>query len=127
MKTAGAWPIRFPLQAHEAEALALYVGMNFAKDCCFTDIIVESDNLEVVNALKQRKCNDSCFGTFIADALSVSRNFRSLSFTHVRRTGNRVAHELAQLALTNPISMWMEDAPNHVLNLAYLDILAPSD
>ncbi|KAL4372104.1 hypothetical protein AHAS_Ahas06G0232400 [Arachis hypogaea] len=52
-------------------------------------------------------------------------NFRSVSFNHVKRGGNKIAHELAQLAPANPNSLWMEDAPIHVLNLALLDLLVP--
>ncbi|MED6112102.1 hypothetical protein PIB30_058707 [Stylosanthes scabra] len=36
---AGVWPIPFEAQAHEAEALASYYGLNLAKECCFTEIL----------------------------------------------------------------------------------------
>ncbi|KAL4330485.1 hypothetical protein AHAS_Ahas13G0404800 [Arachis hypogaea] len=75
-----------------------------------------------MGALKQRRCFNSCFGTFIIDAISLIRNFRFVEFSHVKRKGNKVAHELATLALTTPNCMWMEDAPSHVQNLAMLDV-----
>ncbi|KAL4294708.1 hypothetical protein AHAS_Ahas18G0255100 [Arachis hypogaea] len=75
-----------------------------------------------MSALKQRRCFNSCFETFITDAISLIRNFRFVKFSHVKREGSRVVHELATLALTTPNCMWMEDAPSHVQNLAMLDV-----
>ncbi|MED6122457.1 hypothetical protein PIB30_040027 [Stylosanthes scabra] len=92
---AATWPIWFSMKAHEAEALAAFLGLNFAKECCFTEVFLEDDNIEVVKALKHGTSNETCF-----------------------------AHELAQLALANPNCVWMEDAPWHVQNLALLDILS---
>ncbi|KAL4330796.1 hypothetical protein AHAS_Ahas13G0435900 [Arachis hypogaea] len=122
---AATWSLPFPLEAHEAEAYAVQWGINFASECCFTEIIVESDNLEVVKALKHGRISDSYFGSFIADALDLCKKFRLVSFSHVKRNGNKVAHELAQLAITTPNYVWMEEAPGHVTNLAMCDILAP--
>ncbi|XP_016199994.1 uncharacterized protein LOC107641002 [Arachis ipaensis] len=118
--------IPYPFEAHEAEAYAAFWGLNFIKDCCFAKVILKSDNTEVMGALKQR-CFSSCFGTFIIDAISLIKNFRSVEFSHVKREGNRVAHELATLALTNPNCMWMEDVLNHIQNLALLDVLPFSE
>ncbi|RYR31804.1 hypothetical protein Ahy_B01g056721 [Arachis hypogaea] len=122
MEASATQAIPYPLEAHEAEAYAAFWGLNFAKDCCFSNVILKSDNIEVMGALKQRRCFNSCFGTFITDAISLIKNFRFVKFSHVKREGNRVAHELATLALTTPNCMWMEDAPSHVQNLAMLDV-----
>ncbi|MED6174365.1 hypothetical protein PIB30_068328 [Stylosanthes scabra] len=90
INAAGYWPILFEGQAHEMEALATYYGLNFAKECCFREVILESDNLEVIKALKQGTPNQTCFGSFIADTLSLLGNFRNVSFSHVMRKGNKV-------------------------------------
>ncbi|KAL4344885.1 hypothetical protein AHAS_Ahas11G0223100 [Arachis hypogaea] len=103
----------------------MFIRVNWVKECCFLEIIMESDNLEMVNALKQWKVNETCFGAFITDTLSLVGCFRSIVFNHVKRKGNRVAHELPKLALTNSNIIWMEDSPYHVQNLAWLDILGP--
>ncbi|MED6113097.1 hypothetical protein PIB30_067776 [Stylosanthes scabra] len=50
---------------------------------------------------------------------------RVVEFSHVKRSGNRIAHELAQLALTNPNFMWLEDAPIDICNLALMDRIDP--
>ncbi|XP_057719932.1 uncharacterized protein LOC130934373 [Arachis stenosperma] len=84
MATA-CWAIPFPLEAHEAEAYAVYRGMKMAIESCFTNIILESDSMQVVKALKQRKVIDSYFGFFIADNMYLIDNFRSISFNHVKR------------------------------------------
>ncbi|MED6139230.1 hypothetical protein PIB30_081872 [Stylosanthes scabra] len=41
------------------------------------------------------------------------------------RSGNRIAHELVQLALSNSNSVWMEEAPTHISNLILFDIMGP--
>ncbi|KAL4343390.1 hypothetical protein AHAS_Ahas11G0073600 [Arachis hypogaea] len=97
--------------------------MKLAKECCFMDIVIESDCMEVVNALKYGRLNPTCFGAFVVDALSLMCNFRFVISTHVKRSENKVAHELTKIGLTNPNTVWMEEAPNQVQNLAWLNII----
>ncbi|KAL4275123.1 hypothetical protein AHAS_Ahas20G0075700 [Arachis hypogaea] len=49
------WAIPFPLEAHEVEAYAAYRRMKMAIESCFTNIILESDIMQVVKALKQKR------------------------------------------------------------------------
>ncbi|RYR05308.1 hypothetical protein Ahy_B06g085174 [Arachis hypogaea] len=65
---AASWIIPYPLEPREAEAYAAFVGIKLAMECCFTNIILKSDNIKIVNALKKGGNLDSCFGTFITDA-----------------------------------------------------------
>ncbi|XP_020979564.1 uncharacterized protein LOC110272089 [Arachis ipaensis] len=89
-----SWVIPYPLEPREAEAYAAFVGIKLAMECYFTNIILESDNIG--SECSQKAGNlDSCFGTFIIDALDLVSNFRSVSFNHVKRGGNKIAHELA--------------------------------
>ncbi|MED6170212.1 hypothetical protein PIB30_028727 [Stylosanthes scabra] len=84
---AATWKDPYPFQPHEAQAKACLVGLQRAQQCCFLDIMLESDNLE--------------------------------------RSGNRVTHELAHMALINLDSVWMEDAPNNICILASADLNDP--
>ncbi|XP_072064292.1 uncharacterized protein [Arachis hypogaea] len=94
--TAAIWPTTQPLETLEAEALAIYLGMKLAKECCFMEIVIESDCIEVVNELKHGRPNPTCFRAFVVDALSLMCNFRLMAFTHIKKSGNKVAHELAK-------------------------------
>ncbi|MED6195114.1 hypothetical protein PIB30_034955 [Stylosanthes scabra] len=96
---AATWPIPFPLKAHEAEALVAYWGLQLAKDCCFTEVILESDNIEVVKALKHGSSNETCFGSFIADTHSLIGSFRNVIFSHVKRDETKLLMSLLNLLL----------------------------
>ena len=49
--------------------------------------------------------------------------FLELSYSHIRRDGNKVAHSLARLALTSPsCTVWMEDIPFHTLPFVQADL-----
>ncbi|MED6219069.1 hypothetical protein PIB30_032434 [Stylosanthes scabra] len=55
----------------------------------------------------------------------LASRFRSVEFYHVKRSGNMVAHEVTQMAFTNADTMWLEEAPANICNLALLDIPTP--
>ena len=50
--------------------------------------------------------------TIIYSSLSVSREFRHVEFSHVRRQGNKPAHLLAKYAQgIDDFSVWLEEDP----------------
>ena len=52
------------------------------------------------------------YGLMIQDSLCLSSAFSKLPYSHIKREGKTVAHNLAQLAvnLSNCV-IWMEDVP----------------
>ena len=68
---------------------------------------------------------DNYFGLLISNCRALLNSFRSVQFSHVKGDGNKVAHELANIVLNTPNSVWMEGAPETVCNLAVLDLLGP--
>ncbi|XP_057720352.1 uncharacterized protein LOC130934843 [Arachis stenosperma] len=122
---ASTWKGDLSLNSQEAEALACLMGLEKAQQCCFFDVIVENDNIEVIQSLRLNKRQNNYFESFIVDCFNLVTSLRSVKFSHVKRSGNRVAHELAKIALTNPNEVWMEDAPSNICNLAFLDIISP--
>ncbi|MED6132148.1 hypothetical protein PIB30_016570 [Stylosanthes scabra] len=102
---AATWRIDSDLESHLAEAQACV--------------------LEVILAITNARIGDNYFGFCIADCLNLTNSFRSMVFLHVKREGNRVAHALANLALYSPGLIWLEEAPDHICNLALLDCLSP--
>ena len=63
------------------------------------------------------------YGLMIQDSLCLSSAFSKLSYSHTKREGNTVAHNLAQLAvnLSNCV-IWMEDVPPVVLSCYQADL-----
>ncbi|KAK8697488.1 hypothetical protein V6N13_113633 [Hibiscus sabdariffa] len=64
----------------------------------------------------------SDIGAITRDIKVFAGHFTSCSFTHIGRACNRVAHAMAARGLhLQSNRMWMEDAPDFVLQLAAED------
>lgn len=50
-------------------------------------------------------------------------HFESLSFSFVKRTENRAADVIANLAFTSPKVIWGEDFPSGLVSLHHADVL----
>jgi len=85
-----------------AEALVIRKGLEFAKDMFFLNLIAESDDSNVVQALNTHQQHPNYVGSIIGDCINFNVFFRSLRFLHVRREANQAAHYLAQYSLHNP-------------------------
>ena len=107
-----------------AEVMVFRLGLELAKDLCLWEIEAEIDCLEVVNGLNHQSSNMSLFDLLIQDCVMLAASFCQCFFSHVSRNGNRVAHELAKLAVDFFDVVWVEDAPQHICNIIFLDILA---
>lgn len=60
---------------------------------------------------------------FIADAVELRLNFQYISFQHVKRNANSLAHALAKLGLsTMEDNIWMEGVPSTVQTIAVSNI-----
>ena len=65
---------------------------------------------------------NSCGGHIIKDILSQSNSFLSISFAHVDRQGNDVAHALAQRTRQYFSSqIWLECVPTDILSFVLDD------
>ena len=61
----------------------------------------------------------STYGHLIAAVRQIMDGFSSLSFTHTRRQGNNLAHNLAR-RVSNYL-VWMEDVPPQLQNVLQAD------
>ena len=60
----------------------------------------------------------------IEDEKIFANNYVSLLCSHIKRTGNRVAHSLAKNALCVPyFQVWMEDVALHIVSILQLDVV----
>ena len=128
-KTIGALSKKIwgPLKAVEVEAKAMETRLQFAKDLLIHDFILESDSLLMTNALKELSPPPSTVAAIIYYSLSVSREFRQVEFSHVRRQGNKSAHLLAKYAHDiDDFSIWLEEDPCFIIQTLLQDVNSAS-
>ena len=99
------------------EANAVREGVLLAMEMEVTHVIIESDALSIIQAI-----NDGVFGGelghIIQNIREASSSFSWCSFHHLKREGNRVAHELARVArITNVSQVWERTLPSPVKHL----------
>ncbi|XP_074303016.1 uncharacterized protein LOC141637437 [Silene latifolia] len=78
-----------------AEAMAILDGLEEAKRRGLHRVVVESDCLQVIEALRRKDQGRSIFSLIIEDILSLSSTFISVIWSHTSRINNSVAHVLA--------------------------------
>ncbi|XP_075670222.1 uncharacterized protein LOC142639988 [Castanea sativa] len=101
-----------PLGIIEAEAKAFEAGIIFAKEVGIRDLVLEGDSLIILQALKQCSNAPSTISSLFYGMLVECNEFRKVSFSHVKRQGNRPAHILAKQALgLADFSAWIEECP----------------
>ena len=87
------------LRIIEAKAKAFETGIIFAKEVGIKKFVLEGDSLIIVQALKECSPAPSSVFALINGMLAECNEFRNMSFSHVRRQGNRPAHLLTKQAL----------------------------
>jgi len=104
------------------EAFAVFYGLKMCWEVGYQRIEVEMDSKIVVEALNRRKNLQNYTSTFIHDAHTLGSLFTSISFSHVRRSANVLAHELARLALASEGGkIWLRECPPRIAALIELE------
>jgi len=97
----------------------------FAHECGFTRVHFENDNENLMKELNGIETGYRNYtGAIIDSILDLKVYFRQCMFSFVRRSGNKVAHFLAQLATTEPDKVWMEDVPSNAHSLYFSDLIS---
>nr|XP_023903860.1 uncharacterized protein LOC112015657 [Quercus suber] len=111
-------------KAEEIEALAALKAVQFAYNLGFQKVILEGDSLGLIKALKAEEHNLSLLGLLVEDVKLVANNFVSLSYSHIKRNGNSVAHNLVKHAIRIPnFQVWIEDVPSHIVSFLHSDVV----
>lgn len=93
------------------EALGLRDALAFAGNLGIRLLEVDNDCLELVQACKNEINRMEIF-SILTDINFLKRNFHDLTFRWTPREGNRVAHQLAQLASRNALPLsWVWNPP----------------
>ena len=104
------------------EALAAAQAISFALELGFSSFILEGDSEVVIKSLKSDEATLSPFGHIQDSAKQKTETSCCISFSHIRRLGNSVAHNLAKHARhVRGFSVWMEDVPPHLLPVLEAD------
>ena len=100
--------------AEITESLALQDGVLLAYDLGLSHVLVESDALSVIQAIT---CCDigGDLGHIFQNIKDVSSSFTWCSFQHLKRSGNKAAHEVARAAGSSGVSrVWYGLCPSFV-------------
>ena len=81
-----------PLGAIEAEAKAVEVGLQFAKDLSIQDFTLEIDSQVLINALTETSPAPASGAAIVHSVIVDSHSFCRVDFSHVLRQGNRSTH-----------------------------------
>ena len=101
-----------PLGAIETESKAIEVGLLFAQDIGIQDIVVESDSLIMVQALNGTSAPPFAVSAVVQGIMDLSKGYRRVEFSPVKRQGNKPTHVLAKQALgVVDFIAWIEETP----------------
>ncbi|KAF5447347.1 hypothetical protein F2P56_032905 [Juglans regia] len=100
-----------------AEAIGALEAARLCHHLGLTNIILEGDALQVIQAINSRSENWSSTGMIMEDVKGQLSTFESWSAIHIRREGNKAAHELAKNALvTSTSSLDVDCIPSCIIN-----------
>ncbi|XP_050259970.1 uncharacterized protein LOC126705055 [Quercus robur] len=111
-----------PFSADIVEAMAAARALVFAQELGIAEFVLEGDSEVVINSLRSSETSFSSFGHLLESAKSMLVSSKCINFSHVRRSGNKIAHNLARHARNvRGLSVWMEDVPPHLIDVLFTD------
>lgn len=106
-----------------AEALAIRFVLLISWEAGYIEVMVESDCLKLISHLKKKTVQTSSFGVIVHDNLTLAESFSRMCFSHTCRSGNKVAHTLAQLSRSfSETRIWMMEAPSEIQSFVLTDL-----
>ena len=114
--------IKLPSSSDEVEVLAAMRAISFALELHLPSVIVEGDSKLIISAFRSEEESFTSFGHLISSIKQRLVIFSCISFSHTRRTGNSLAHNLAQYArYIDTFTVWIEDVPPHLHHVIVTD------
>ncbi|XP_024640794.1 uncharacterized protein [Medicago truncatula] len=121
---SAAWKIKGTEEVILAEAFSLLSTVRLAIDCGFRQMIFEGDNEKVFRTLKDNKIEDrSYLGSIIKEIQRLQFSFDKCQFNFIPGECNTTAHSMAQVAHSNPNSIWIEEVPTQISAVYFKDLL----
>ncbi|CAL9022256.1 unnamed protein product [Prunus brigantina] len=98
--------------ARQTELVAAIEGLRFALDMGFTDVVLEMDAQDCINGILSAAEYNGPDGLLFQEVKSLLNYFRAVFCQWTPRGGNKVAHSLAQFAIScSDFISWIEEAP----------------
>ncbi|KAL6133779.1 hypothetical protein ACLB2K_066013 [Fragaria x ananassa] len=94
-----AFPLTAVLKPHIIEALTLWYGMKLSKQVGVSKLTIVGDAVNVIHAIGQNGLDLSDIGGFMDAICSLKLKFEWISWKHVRKRKNQIAHTFARRAL----------------------------
>ena len=111
------------LAALEAEAKSMETVIHFVWEMGFREVFFETNSCTLKNILTGISVALASIETITESILAQVDRFRFVSFTHVKRDGNRPAHILAQFAKqVGDFVVWLEETPNLIEDACSQDV-----
>ena len=112
-----------PFSSDIMEAMAATRAMTFAQEPGIAEFMLNGDSKIVINTLRSMEVSLSPFGHLLESTKSTLVTSKCIAFSYVRRTGNKVAHNLAKHARhVRGLSVWVEDIPPHLYDVLFADL-----
>ena len=108
-----------PFSPDIVEAMAAARAISFAQELGVRPFVLEGDSDVVIKTFMAVEDSLSSFGHIVSLAKSTLTTNECISFSHIFRSGNKVAHNLARHV--RGLSIWMEDAPPHLYSVLFAD------
>ena len=97
--------------------------MTFAQELGITEFMPKGDSEVVINTLQSTEASLSTYDHLLESAKSALVTSKCIAFSHICRSGNRVAHNLAKHARhVKGLSVWVEDNPPHLYDVLFVDL-----
>ena len=107
----------------EVEAKSTETAIHFAWEMGFREVFFETDLCTLKNILIGISMAPASIETITESILAQVDRFRFVSFTHVKRDGNRPAHILTQFAKqVGDFVVWLEETPNLIEDACSEDV-----
>ena len=107
-----------------AKCKAILLAVRCARSHGISDVIVESDALVAVTRLTKGSLFLSDLDSVLGDVIFLSKSLNSIYFSHVRRDGNTVAHNLTRVVPFGVEQCWVNHCPREVAPYVLMDVLS---
>ncbi|TKY56857.1 hypothetical protein E2542_SST21303 [Spatholobus suberectus] len=106
-----------------AEAVSMKWALQVARELSSCDFCMATDCLQLKLAwTRQKQGPHTYFEGLLEDCKLLSRNASHFQLHFVKRSGNKVADALANLAFDVPENIWIEEAPHQVASIILSDV-----
>ena len=114
--------VNLPFLSDMVEAQAAARAMAFATEIECPPFILEGDSETVIKTLNSEEESLSTFGHILTAAKKMTES-TCFSFSHVRRVGNFIAHNLTKYVRhVSSYLVWIEDVSPHIYSVLLADI-----